>query len=81
MFGSLQIWYDDPESCEYKYKMASEMGLRGVGFWHLDTLAQGAGITPVQGGQTAAMWKAVETFIDNGNEIDTLDSKGLDRSA
>ena len=28
-----QVWYDDPQSLSIKYKVATDMGLGGVGFW------------------------------------------------
>ncbi|GFR64363.1 Di-N-acetylchitobiase [Elysia marginata] len=33
-----QIQYDNPESLSLKYKLASDMGIRGVGMWHIDCL-------------------------------------------
>ncbi|RUS72544.1 hypothetical protein EGW08_019697, partial [Elysia chlorotica] len=33
-----QIQYDNPESLGLKYKLASDMGIRGVGMWHIDCL-------------------------------------------
>lgn len=70
VFGSLQIWYDDPESLQHKYKMAQSLELRGIGFWHLDTLAYGPRSSPVQRRQTAAMWKAVGTFTGTSDQGD-----------
>jgi spore germination protein YaaH len=31
-----QVWYDDAESLSWKYKLAREMGLRGVGPYTFD---------------------------------------------
>ena len=59
-----QMWYDDPQSLSIKFKMATQMGLRGVGFWNLDALdysgdAKGAA-------DTRAMWNAVARYYGHG---------------
>lgn len=33
-----QLQYDDPDSLLLKYVAATNLGLRGVGFWHIDSL-------------------------------------------
>ena len=33
-----QIQYDNPQSLTLKYQLASQMGIRGVGMWHIDCL-------------------------------------------
>lgn len=31
-----QVWYDDTESLQLKYKLAEQLNLRGVGMWNVD---------------------------------------------
>ncbi|GFO06697.1 Di-n-acetylchitobiase [Plakobranchus ocellatus] len=33
-----QMQYDNPKSLNLKYQLAAQMGVRGVGFWHIDCL-------------------------------------------
>ncbi|XP_064634257.1 di-N-acetylchitobiase-like [Lineus longissimus] len=33
-----QVWYDDPVSLKLKYDYAVQLGMRGVGMWHADSL-------------------------------------------
>ena len=58
------MWYDDPESLALKYRAAAELGLRGVGMWHLDALAAGRGSTAAQRAQTTVMWDALQAFTN-----------------
>jgi len=59
----LQVWYDSPSSLELKYKLAAELGLRGVGTWHLDCLDYRC-TSPQCRNETDAMWAAVRAFSD-----------------
>lgn len=34
-----QIWFEDAHSLSRKYALVKELGLRGGGMWHADTLA------------------------------------------
>ena len=61
----VQVWFDNPRSLTLKYRLAAELGLRGVGFWHLDALDY-AGKDPRAQQQTAAMWEAVRAFSGQG---------------
>ena len=54
------MWYDDPESLGPKFAQAKVLGLRGVGFWHLDALDY-TGREPGKS-ETQAMWDAVKQF-------------------
>lgn len=56
-----QVWYDTPHSLRLKYGLAAQMGLRGVGAWHLDCLDYAC--TDRQCAQaTRAMWAALGAF-------------------
>lgn len=58
-----QMWYDDPESLSIKYGIAKDMGLRGVGFWHLDALDYDGSVSGSVGIREAKeMWNAVRAF-------------------
>lgn len=57
-----QVWFDNPESLAAKYKVASDNGLAGIGFWNLDCLDYGSS-DPVVQQQTAAMWSAVKQAV------------------
>ncbi|GAX78080.1 hypothetical protein CEUSTIGMA_g5522.t1 [Chlamydomonas eustigma] len=60
--GSIhQIWFDNPESLSVKYQMASDLNLRGVGIWNLDTLDYESS-DPVIHHQTSEMWEALKIF-------------------
>jgi GH18 family chitinase len=56
------VWFDNPESLAAKYKVASDNGLAGIGFWNLDCLDYGSSDSVVQQ-QTAAMWAAVKQAV------------------
>lgn len=56
------MWFDNPESLSAKYKVASDSGLAGIGFWNLDCLDYGSS-DPVVQQQTAAMWDAVRQAV------------------
>jgi spore germination protein YaaH len=58
----LQVWFDNPESLAAKYKVASDHGLAGIGFWNLDCLDYSSSDKTVQQ-QTAAMWAAVKQAV------------------
>ncbi|XP_072016119.1 di-N-acetylchitobiase-like [Amphiura filiformis] len=52
-----QMWYDDPESLNYKMKYAKDKKLHGVGMWHMDCLDY-SNKTMVN-----EMWGAFDTFL------------------
>jgi len=56
-----QIWYDDPESLNAKYRIAKAAGLRGTGPFTFDMLDYKTDIGKTQ---AAAMWAALHTFTD-----------------
>lgn len=56
------MWFDNPDSLAAKYKVASDNGLAGIGFWNLDCLLYGS-TDPVVQQQTAAMWGAVKQAV------------------
>ena len=58
----VQVWYDDPRSLRPKYRLAAELGLRGVGIWNLDLLDYSAAAAPVARQQTRDMWDALKAF-------------------
>lgn len=61
--GIHQVWYDDSESLTIKYSIAKELGLRGVGFWHIDALDYNGSISGRTGIEEAKeMWQAVRAF-------------------
>jgi len=55
-----QVRYDDPDSLRLKFGMAAELGLRGVGVWHLDALPSGPDAADQR--LKVAMWRAFEAF-------------------
>ncbi len=55
-----QVRYDDPDSLRLKFGMAAELGLRGVGVWHLDALPSGPDAAHQR--LKAAMWRAFAAF-------------------
>lgn len=62
----LQVWYDDPESLAWKYKLAREFGLRGVGpytFDNLDYTGRETGRGPAAAAEAKAMWDAFDAFL------------------
>ena len=65
MFVLWQVWYDNPASLKRKYEMALELGLRGVGFWNLDSLDYTSAVPTVQN-ETRSMWDAVHAFTGKG---------------
>ena len=56
----VQVRYDDPDSLRLKFSMAAELGLRGVGVWHLDALPSGPDAASQR--QKVAMWRAFAAF-------------------
>ena len=54
------MWYDDPESLEYKYQLARDQDLFGVAFWNIDLLDFSSSTRA--GTLRKEMWDAVETF-------------------
>jgi len=56
-----QVWFDDPESLRAKYELATGLGLRGVGMWHVNALDYGSSRAKQQ---SAEMWAALASFID-----------------
>lgn len=61
----LQVWFDTPPSLRPKYRLASELGLRGVGFWSLGSLEHGT-TDPLVAAEVADMWGALRTFTGAG---------------
>ena len=55
-----QVRYDDPNSLRLKFGMAAELGLRGVGVWHLDALPSSPHAAARR--LKAAMWRAFTAF-------------------
>ena len=56
----LQVWYDDPESLQYKYQLARDQDLMGVAFWNVDLLDFSN--TPSANKTRKDMWDAIEMF-------------------
>ncbi|KAL4159751.1 hypothetical protein PRNP1_000324 [Phytophthora ramorum] len=55
----VQLWFDNPRSLKGKYRLARELGLRGVGMWNADTLDYAA-----NNSDTRLMWSALgEAFV------------------
>ena len=54
------MWYDDPESLEYKYELAREQDLKGVAFWNIDSLDFSNSVKA--NATRKEMWDVVETF-------------------
>ncbi|CAD7699078.1 unnamed protein product [Ostreobium quekettii] len=63
--GVHQLWFDNPDSLTLKYRLAAELGLRGVGFWAMDMLDYGSDDEAVRQ-QTDAMWQALKAFTQAG---------------
>ena len=59
---AVQVWYDDPKSLEPKFRLAAELGLRGVGLWNLDLLDYSAAAAPAARRETRDMWDALKAF-------------------
>ena len=59
---AVQVWYDDPRSLTPKFRLAAELGLRGVGVWNLDLLDYSAAAAPGTRQQTRDMWDALKAF-------------------
>lgn len=59
---AVQVWYDDPRSLTPKFRLAAELGLRGVGVWNLDLLDYSAAGAPGARRQTRDMWDALKAF-------------------
>ncbi|XP_054757207.2 di-N-acetylchitobiase-like [Lytechinus pictus] len=57
-----QVWYDDTTSLQLRYDYAKETGLLGVGPWNADLLDYSD--DPIGKNQTAAMWSAMASFLD-----------------
>ena len=63
-----QIWYDNPESLRYKYQVAKELGIRGVGPFTFDKLDYTGNDTKrfVEGPREAKeMWNSFKTFLSS----------------
>lgn len=58
----MQVWYDDPRSLELRYRLAAELGLRGVGLWNLDLLNYSETASLAAQQQTREMWAALKVF-------------------
>jgi len=56
-----EVWYDDAESLGYKYRLAKNLGLRGVGMWGADFLAYDG--TPQERAEAVEMWQALRQGI------------------
>lgn len=57
----LQVWFDSPDSLAAKYELAAQLGLRGVGIWHLDCLDYHCTDAACRN-ETGAMWAALRVF-------------------
>ena len=57
-----QVWYDEPRSLAPKFRLAAELGLRGVGLWNLDLLDYSAAAAPAARQQTRDMWAALRAY-------------------
>ena len=57
-----QVWYDNTESLSLKYIYAAKHGLRGLAFWHLDTVIYDGSAHDTF--LTEEMWKAILVFFD-----------------
>lgn len=57
----LQVWFDSPDSLSAKYALAAQLGLRGVGVWHLDCLDYRCTDAACRQA-TDAMWGALLAF-------------------
>jgi len=55
-----QVWYDDPESLQWKYVWARNLRLRGIGMWNADELDYSD--DPVARKHTREMWDAMHIF-------------------
>lgn len=61
----MQVWYDDPRSLELRYRLAAELGLRGVGLWNLDLLDYSETASLAAQQQTREMWAALKVFTSH----------------
>ena len=61
----MQVWFDDPRSLELRYRLAAELGLRGVGLWNLDLLNYSETASLAAQQQTRDMWAALKVFTEN----------------
>ena len=57
-----QVWYDDPESLEYKYSYAHLMGMRGLAFWNIDQLDY---TDANSNAINQPMWSAIDHYFDD----------------
>lgn len=71
----LQVWYDSPASLAAKYRLAAELGLRGVGMWHLDCLDYSCS-EPHCRDETRAVWAAVRAFTGHDRPLGTASNSG-----
>ena len=54
-----QVWFDPPQSLSAKYRLAQQLGLRGVGMWNLECVDYESQDAEVAA-QTQAMWAAMQ---------------------
>ncbi|GFR48312.1 hypothetical protein Agub_g10193, partial [Astrephomene gubernaculifera] len=58
-----QVWFETPGSLELRYRLAGELGLRGVGVWNMGGINHSAHAEPAVQADTKAMWAAVRSFM------------------
>jgi len=58
-----QVWYDDPKSLKFKYKLAKYLQFRGIGVWEMNEVYYGN--DEVESQETKKMWNAFKEFLDN----------------
>ncbi len=56
------MWFETPESLALRYRLARDLGLRGVGTWNLGAVEHSSGAGPDARQDTAAMWATVRGF-------------------
>ncbi len=61
-----QVWFDSPEALRLRYELAARLGLRGVGFWNLESLHIPEDASAAAGAERQAMWQAVESGFFGG---------------
>eukprot|EP00242_Pyramimonas_sp_CCMP2087_P011805 CAMPEP_0198202110 /NCGR_PEP_ID=MMETSP1445-20131203/5191_1 /TAXON_ID=36898 /ORGANISM="Pyramimonas sp., Strain CCMP2087" /LENGTH=325 /DNA_ID=CAMNT_0043872847 /DNA_START=217 /DNA_END=1197 /DNA_ORIENTATION=+ len=74
-----QVWYDDVESLTLKYRLASELGLRGVGPWSFDMVNPSTTGPLVAPEEKQAMWDALGEFTGRRSG-DTIGGKRTGRT-
>ncbi|KAG2452834.1 hypothetical protein HYH02_002180 [Chlamydomonas schloesseri] len=57
-----QVWFETPESLALRYRLARDLGLRGVGTWNLGAVEHSGAAGPEARQDTAAMWASARVF-------------------